>query len=113
MRQIDTHYVYVLVRKDLSLPQQTVQSCHAAIEATRLFITSEQIHPHLVICHVSDEESLTRETIRLEACGVKFASFYEPDLNNEMTAIATEPLVGDDRRVCHRYRLLNYNTGPP
>lgn len=103
----DTQYIYVLVRKDLSLPQQTVQSCHAVIEATRLFVTSEQTHPHLVLCSIQDEEALKREAIRFEAYNIKFVPFYEPDLNNQLTAIATAPIAGDDRRVCRRYNLLN------
>ena len=105
--QVETHYVYVLVRKDLSLPQQAVQSCHAAIEATRLFITSQHSHPHLVLCGVRDESVLRREASRLEFDGVRFASFYEPDRGNELTAIATEPIVGEGRHCFRRYNLLD------
>jgi len=95
----------------LSLSQQAVQGCHAAIEATRLFISPEQVHPHLVVCGVQDEEALKREAGRLEAYNVKFASFCEPDRNNELTAIATAPIAGDSRRVFRRYDLLDCGIG--
>ena len=116
MVQGETRYVYVLVRKDLDPSQQTVQSCHAVIEATRQFITSEQIHPHLVLCGIRDEEALKREVCRLEAFGIRFACFYEPDRGNELTAIATAPVDGEEHRLCHRYNLLVQGTearGPP
>lgn len=116
MVQGETKYVYVLVRKDLSLSQQTVQSCHAAIEAARRFITTEQVHPHLVLCGVKDEEALKKEVCRLEAFGIEFACFYEPDRSNELTAIATAPVVGEQHRLCERYKLLIQGIevrGPP
>lgn len=112
MSQGETNYVYVLVRNDLSVSQQTVQSCHAAIEAARRFITSEQVHPHLVVCGVRDEDALKKEECRLEAFGIKFACFYEPDRNNELTAIATAPVVGEQHRLCQRYNLLVQGTDP-
>jgi hypothetical protein len=108
--------VYVLVRKDLSLPQQAVQSCHAAIEATRLFISPTQQHPHLVLCGVRDESALKREVCRLELDGVRFAPFYEPDRDNELTAIATEPIADSAKRHFRRYNLLEQGVevrGPP
>jgi hypothetical protein len=98
--------LYVLVRKDLSRPQQAVQACHAAIEATRKFLSAGDAHPHLVLCGVSDETTLEREQGRLEAYGVRTVSFREPDRNNELTAVATEPLTGEAQRRTRRYELL-------
>lgn len=103
----DTQYVYVLVRKDLTPAQRAVQSCHAAIEATRQFISPNQKHPHLVVCRVRDEQALQREASRIELSGIRFAPFYEPDRNNELTAIATEPVSGSNRRRFRRYNLLD------
>lgn len=69
------------------------------------------MHPHLVLCEVPDEKALAYEQARLEALGVRTVSFREPDRNNELTAIATEPLVGEARRPMRRYRLLAENDG--
>ena len=106
--QGDVQYIYVLVRKDLSFPQQAVQSCHAAIEATRLFLSPEHSHPHLVLCGVRDQSTLERETSRLMSKGIRFVEFHEPDRNDELTAIATEPIAGDARRMFRRYDLLEH-----
>jgi hypothetical protein len=98
--------LYVLVRRDLSVPQQAVQAIHAAIEAARRFLPKEAVHPHLVLCGVPDEPTLVREAERLEAFGIPIAKFHEPDRGNELTAIATAPLKGEDRRPMRRYKLL-------
>jgi hypothetical protein len=98
--------VYVLVREDLSPSQQVVQSCHAAIEAARTFLPPEHEHPHLVICGVRDEPALWARLHRLQERGVHFRPFFEPDLGGQLTALATEPLSGDDRRLFRSLRLL-------
>lgn len=75
-----------------------------------------QTHPHLVVCGVKNEIALEREASRLEAFGIKFASFYEPDRGNELTALATAPIAGEDRRFFRRFNLLKQKAvarGPP
>lgn len=109
MSQDDTRYIYVLVRKDLSLSQQAVQSCHAAIESARKFVKPDQEHPHLILCGVNNESALKREASKLQALGVRFAKFHEADCNNELTAVATELISGDRRRYFRRYKLLKQN----
>ena len=60
-----------------------------------------------------------REASRLEDQGIRFACFHEPDRNNELTAIATEPITGETRRYFRRYNLVEdelvslHSTGPP
>jgi hypothetical protein len=98
--------VYVLIRRDLSAPQQIVQACHACLEASRAFLTPEAEHPHLVVCGVRDERSLGRCLDRLRRAGVRFHAFFESDLDNQLTAAATEPLRGAQRRVFRAYHLL-------
>jgi len=98
----------VLVRKDISLPQQAVQSIHAAIEAARCGLIPPDIpHPHIVLCSVSDEISLKEHIHRLDEYGIKYKSFFEPDRNNELTAIATEPILGSRRKIFNKIPLFS------
>jgi len=87
--------LYVVTRDDLSSGQQAVQLGHALTE----FILS---HPelarnwyetsnHLAYLAVSSEDELTdllRKAIRAR---FKVSAFFEPDRNNELTAVALEP----------------------
>lgn len=50
---------------------------------------------------------------KLNKNSIKFKPFFEPDLNNELTAIATEPLQGEKRKVLKDFQILkgeNYGT---
>jgi hypothetical protein len=103
--------VYVLVRRDLTAPQQIVQACHACLEASRTFLATDSEHPHLVVCGVRDELRLGHFLERMRRSGVRFRAFFEPDLDNQLTAAATEPLRGPQRRVFRDCRLLTGNGG--
>lgn len=99
-------YIYILVRKDLPFPQIVVQSAHACIEATRSFLDSQTEHPHLVVLAVQDEQQLQRCADKLGDVGIKFRLFIEPDRNDEATALATEPVFGEQRAHFRRYQCL-------
>ncbi len=98
-------YVYVLVREDLSPAQRAVQSCHAVIEATRNFNMNGE-HPSVIICGIKNELTLKRQIEYLTSNKIKFSKFYEPDINFELTAIATAPISGDTRNLFKKYQLL-------
>jgi len=98
--------VYVLVRKDLPPAQQVVQSCHAAFEAARSFLPAGQEHPHIIVCQVRDELTLRQSLDKLQTHGVRCRAFLEPDLGNELTALATEPVFDGTRRLFRRFPLL-------
>jgi hypothetical protein len=84
-----------------------VQACHACIEAVRAFLPSQHEHPFLVVCGVRDERRLGQWRDRLERAGIRFRAFFEPDLGEQLTALATEPLRGRPRRLFRNLRLLN------
>jgi hypothetical protein len=84
-----------------------VQACHACLEATRAFLSSDHQHPFLVVCGARDEQRLGRCRDRLRQAGIHFRAFYEPDLGDQLTAIATEPLRGQQRQLLQEYRLLS------
>jgi hypothetical protein len=99
-------FVYVIVREDLCLVQQLVQSCHASVEAARHLFPPDLPHPHLIVCAVGDEPALWRLLQRLQRQGVRLRAFFEPDLDNELTALATEPVLGQTRRLFRKLPLL-------
>jgi len=84
-----------------------VQSCHAAIEVAKSLLPAELPHPHLVVCAVADERQLFRCLDRLRRFGIAHRAFHEPDRGNELTAIGTEPISGERRRIFKRYRCLS------
>jgi len=66
-----------------------------------------------VVCTVRNESRLISAIKKLEKHNIRFMPFVEPDMNNELTAIATEPLQGDIRKVFKDFQLLqgeNYGT---
>jgi hypothetical protein len=86
-----------------------VQAGHACLEAARAFLPSDHEHPFLVVCGVRDEVRLGRWLDRLRAAGVRFRAFFEPDLGDQLTAAATEPLRGQQRHVFRDLPLLTVN----
>lgn len=108
MEPKETRYIYVLVRKDLSPSQQAVQACHVAIEASRTFLDPEEIHPHLVLLEISDKMTLSKVAIKLYlTTNIAYRVFLEEDIGNEPTALATEPIYGEDRTIFKDFKLLD------
>lgn len=101
--------MYVLVRRDLTPAQQAVQACHAVLEASK-FLKSDEEHPHLVLCGVKTEAALFKAIEKLNEQGIKCQWFIEPDIGNQVTALATEPVYGDTRRVFRNYQILKPET---
>ncbi len=104
--------MYVFVREDLSAPQQAVQSCHACIEAASTFsINKLHDHPSVIICGAKNEDRLHHIKKYLIDNGIQHVHFYEPDLDNELTSIATEPLFGDQRKLFRKFQLIRVKGG--
>ena len=59
-----------------------------------------------MLCGVARERDLLAAADRLERAGVRFALFREPDRDDEVTALATEPLCSARRGALARYRCL-------
>lgn len=97
------------MREDLSTSQQAVQCSHAAIDSAKHFdLGSLPDHPYLVILAVKNESKLHRVTKHLVEHGIKFVHFYESDLDNQLTAIATQPIAEDSELRAHlrKYQCL-------
>ena len=99
--------MYIFVRTDFGLVTSAVQSCHAAIEAAHHFdFKSLPDHPYVVTLSAKNEQRLERVHEYLVDQGVKHVHFYESDLDDEITAIATEPICGDRRSLFRKYQLI-------
>lgn len=87
--------LYVITRRDIAAGYQGVQSIHAAIQ----FIKE---HPEmsnawfeqsnfLAWVSVEDEPALFELLSKASRKHIKFSIFREPDVDNQVTAIALEP----------------------
>lgn len=101
----DHPYVYVVIRNDLSNAQKAVQAGHALIESTRNF-NMNGAHPSVILTVVKSEHKLKEVMDELSKKKIKFSAFREPDIGNQLTAIASEPLYGKDREAFKRFQLL-------
>lgn len=99
-------YIYVVVRKNLPLEQQLVQSCHASIEASRHYLSKAEEHPSVIVLVVKSEEKLKQIIQKLSQIQIRFQEFKEPDMGNSLTAIATCPLYNDERNFFKKFQLF-------
>lgn len=107
MNKIQTPYIYLFVRTDLSIPQQIVQTAHAVDELNRRHEhkNTHNTTNHMVLCGAHSSDELFGISEHLQSHGIAHEMFYEPDIDGH-TAIATEPLVGSNRLPLKRFRLL-------
>jgi hypothetical protein len=80
------------------------QCAHAAHESGIRFGDSNSISS-IVVCSVPDERHLISELERIESKGIKTILFREPDIENQATAFATEPIFGTDRKAFSKLEL--------
>jgi hypothetical protein len=79
--------LYVIVRKDLPKSYRAVQAGHAVAE----WLLHDQTWKNetLIYLGVQDEKELSSWVDKLDFKNIKWVGFKEPDINNELTAIAT------------------------
>ena len=84
-----------------------MQCGHALFEASQKFYNpEEQDHPHFVLANVKNQQRLESWLSKLDDHGIHYYVWREPDLDNQITAIATEPVSGDKRRVFNKLQLI-------
>lgn len=97
---MERQYMYLFVRRDLSMPQQIVQASHASACIGQEFHADTNI----VLLDCEHEIHLKDIAEHLESHKVSFTIFYEPDVD-QYTSIATEPLCGAKRNCMKKYQL--------
>lgn len=96
-------YTYVIVPKDLTPVQQTIQGTHAANE---IFNNYDYHHGSIIYVVVKSEDKLKLVIEELLERGIHLSIFREPDLGNRITAVATEPLGDDDERRTYLKKFM-------
>lgn len=94
--------LYILVRKDLSKSQQAVQGGHAVAEYLLRGPSTAWPNGTLVYLGVRNEDDLKFWGTQITEQGYNIVPFREPDIGNEITAIATEC----DGMLLNELRLL-------
>lgn len=82
--------LYVIVRKDLSISQRAVQAGHAVAEFLLRGPLSRWSNGTLIYLGVKGLTQLENIKQKFEWEDIPYMEFREPDLNNEVTAIATD-----------------------
>lgn len=105
-------YVYIFVRQDISPEYQAVQSAHVTLKAGwhfRNFDMPEEKMNNLYFTLVGVANTDALHSIVKER---KIAiPFYEPDLNNQITAVVLPPVKAKDRGKLLSYKRLVFQ--PP
>ena len=96
----------MLVRTDIPLADQIVQVGHACLEAGFKYPKPDEII-NLVLLTVISEKQLFDSLGKLDATGINYALFYEPDDQMGYTAACTEPLTAAHRYEFRRLSLWN------
>lgn len=81
--------LYVLVNKDLPIAYQGVQGGHAV--AQWLLENPNQTWNNQTLVYL--KANIYKEIFKLDQKGIKYTKFEEPDLNNQITAIALQTNV--------------------
>ncbi len=89
----------------MSVAQQTVQAVHAAYESGIKFGIEKEGIDSVVICQVKSEQELEFVGTKLGVKEIPFVEFYEPDIGNQLTSIATAALDTDQRKHLSKYKL--------
>lgn len=67
---------------------------------------ADLVHPSLVLLTVPDKAALLAMQDRCTAAGVRSRVFLEADIGDEPTALATEPINGQGRRLFQKLPLF-------
>lgn len=109
MEQIKNKKLIIVTRRDLSLGYQAVQAAHAAIDFQHEYPREandwHKTSNYLIFLTVADEKQLRLLILQAAKRGIKIKAFREPDINNELTAIALEPSE-ESRKLTSSFPLM-------
>lgn len=87
--KIPTIKMYVLIRKDLAPIHRAVQGGHAVAEYMKNhYHTTPWRNGYMIYLGIDNEHTLNKWEARLQAAGILFSTFVEPDWGDEPTKTA-------------------------
>lgn len=108
--QTDRTYFYVVVRTDISLADQICQVAHVCTHIGAKDVDTTTAN--LVLLKVSNQEELLKLAGILKEAGIYREINYEPDDDLGATAIASEAIRGDQRKIFKKYQCWSLDTKP-
>lgn len=105
------HYAYIFVRQDISQEQQLIQFGHVACVLGRNL--PDDICPHslnFVGIGVPNESKLWESLAHMALNGVEYVAFKEPDMGDELTAVASLPIAGMKRDAFKKFDTLRFSS---
>lgn len=104
------HYTYVFVRQDLSPEYQLVQAAHATmVLGNKLYDLYDPREIYFAVIGVENLKALNMTMIELNANNFMYEKFVEPDIGNQVTAVATYPIFWKDREPLRKYNSLKFS----
>jgi hypothetical protein len=94
--------LYVIVRKDLSVSQRAVQAGHVVAQFCLYGPFSRWKNGTLIYLGIKNLEHLEELINQLNNNNINYTEFREPDIGNQVTAIATD----QHYKLFERMRLL-------
>jgi hypothetical protein len=64
------------------------------------------------MCGVKSENALRKAHRQIQEQGIRCRAFLEADIGDQMTAIATEPVYDQQRRIFRNFQLLKPVAAP-
>lgn len=83
----DRKCLYVVLLADLEPGQMLAQTAHVVYDFSKIHADFE-VGDVVVILEAPDEQRMTSLIWHADQAGVKWQPFYEPDLDNKLTAVA-------------------------
>jgi len=94
--------LYVITRRDLPVNYRAVQAGHGLAEYV-LAYPDDWRNETLVYLEVANEDVLKRIASKLDFRNIKYSKFHEPDIDNQLTSIATH----NDGRIFRNLKLFS------
>lgn len=102
----DRHYTYIFVRQDISPEQQLVQAAHVALVLGSKLKPEQVQNLYFTVIGIPNLKAFSPLMKQLGRLNIDFTTFYEDDLGDEMTALATWPIHHKNRGELMEYKRL-------
>ncbi len=82
-----------------------VQAAHAAYESGIYLGQPSEDYDSIIALEIGSEKELIEVNEKINSLGIKTELFREPDIGDQATAFATEPISGEARSHFKQFKL--------